>query len=224
MKLPKITYHPILVLTILAPFLGSRSAQPASYPLHCTYTIVDFENWMFLVCWGSWTEIFSVGLVWAKLLECHWVRTLHTVWFSCDLSFSCSTSQMFLSRNQGSYASWKPLNFKSPFSRPSKSLKFSFVHFGPWILIEEHWLRIIVTITVLFITEGNSLISTHKGIFIKMDAIRKKAHYYQNIVIGYLEPVLRVINKVLEIWNCGPWKFLKSPWILQQKKCTNSAR
>ena len=56
-----------------------------------------------------------------------------------------------------------------------------------------------VTITVLFITEGNSLISTHKRIFIKMVAIRKKAHYYQNIVIGYLEPVLRVINKVLEI-------------------------
>ena len=39
---------------------------------------------------------------------------------------------MRLTYTQGSYASWKPLNFKSPFSRPLRPLKFSFVHFGPW--------------------------------------------------------------------------------------------
>ena len=70
---------------------------------------------------------------------------------------------MRLTYTQGSYASWKPLNFKRPFSRLAwKSLKFSFVRFGPfespWSLIEEHLIRSIVTIIVLFITEGYSLI------------------------------------------------------------------
>ena len=64
--------------------------------------------------------------------------------------------------------------------------------------IEEHLIRSIVTI-IVFIVEGNSLISTHKRIFIKWLPLRKKAHYYQNIFIVYMEPVLKVINKVLEI-------------------------
>ena len=76
---------------------------------------------------------------------------------------------------------WKPLNFKRPFSRPAwKSLKFSFVRFGPfespWSLIEEHLIRSIVTIIVLFITEGYSLISAHAqtSFHKKMVAVRKK--------------------------------------------------
>ena len=73
--------------------------------------------------------------------------------------------------------------------------------------MEEHLIRSIVTIIVLFITEANSLISTHKRIFIKkwLPLIRKKAHCYQNIFIVYLEPVLIVINWNLKIWS------LKSP-------------
>ena len=51
MKLPKITCHldePILVLTILAPFLGSRSAQPASYSLHTPLWILKIEYLWFV--------------------------------------------------------------------------------------------------------------------------------------------------------------------------------
>ena len=124
---------------------------------------------------------------------------------------SCA-SQPF---TQGSYASSKPLNFKSPFSRPCKSLKFSFVHFGPWkslnfILIEEHLIRSIGSIIVLFITEGkHSQTNFHK----KWLPLRKKAHYYQNVFIVYLEPVLKVINKVLE----SPWKVLE---FYGRKMCT----
>ena len=48
--------------------------------------------------------------------------------------------------------------------------------------------------------EGNYLISTPKRILIKKRLpLRKKAHYYQIIFIVYLEPVLKVINKALEI-------------------------
>ena len=46
------------------------------------------------------------------------------------------------------------------------SLSFILVLESPWILLEEHLIRNVVTIIVLFITEGNSLTSTHKRIFI----------------------------------------------------------
>ena len=91
---------------------------------------------------------------------------------------------------------WKPLNFKRPFSRLAwKSLKFSFVRFGPfespWSLIEEHLIRSIVTIFVLFITEGYSLISAHAqtSFHKKWLPLGKKAHYYQNIFVLYVQPV-----------------------------------
>ena len=65
--------------------------------------------------------------------------------------------------------------------------------------MKEHLIRSIVTIIVSFVTEGNSLMSTHKEIFIKMVASKKKVHDYQNIFIVYLEPVLKVRNEVIEI-------------------------
>ena len=40
--------------------------------------------------------------------------------------------------------------------------------------MEEHLIRSIVTIIVSFVMEGNSLMSTHKEIFIKMVASKKK--------------------------------------------------
>ena len=42
--------------------------------LLATYTIADFENWIFLVCWGSSTEIFSEELICVKLRERHWLE------------------------------------------------------------------------------------------------------------------------------------------------------
>ena len=146
-----------------------RNPRVTCYIHHCGFWKLNISGLLRFFNWNLFRRAYMCKIAGTSLF-----RTSHTVRFFCDLNFSCSTSQMFLSHNQGSYASWKPLNFKSPFSRPWKSLKFSFVHFGPWILIEEHWLRIIVTFTVLFITEGNFLISTHKGIFIKMVAVRKK--------------------------------------------------
>ena len=85
------------------------------------------------------------------------------------------------SKIQGLYSSWISL-VKSPFSSPWKSLKFSFVHFeSPWILIEEHFF------------DKHSQTNFHK----KMVAVKKKDPLFQNIFIVYLEPVLKVINKVL---------------------------
>ena len=57
---------------------------------------------------------------------------------------------------------------------PWNSLSFSLVLESPWILMENILIRSIVTIIVLLVMEGNSLISTHKQIFIKMVVIKKK--------------------------------------------------
>ena len=68
-------------IILLAPGKWARvSVEHCREPLGvtrellATYTIVDFENWIFLVCWGSSTEIFSEELICVKLRERHWLE------------------------------------------------------------------------------------------------------------------------------------------------------
>ena len=44
-------------------------------------------------------------------------------------------------RLQGSYASWKPLNFSNPISRPWKYLNFVNINLSPWKFLNSHWMN-----------------------------------------------------------------------------------
>ena len=61
----------IVLAQTLVSSTVNREPLGVTRELLATYTIVDFENWIFLVCWGSSTEIFSEELICVKLLERH---------------------------------------------------------------------------------------------------------------------------------------------------------
>ena len=66
--------------------------------------------------------------------------------------------------------------------------------------------------------EGNSLMNTHKEIFIKMVASKKKGPWLSEYFYSLFGTCVK--SKKRGHWNLKMGS-LKSPWILQQKKCTN---
>ena len=99
---------------------------------------------------------------------------------------------------------WKPLEtneFSS--TRPWKSLKFSFIHFGPWKFLNFNW--------GTFSNLQKTLVNTSFEATRIKSELRKPIIYYGNIFIVYSERVLQVIKlSPLKSKNA----VLESSWIV----------